>query len=66
MYDRSGKILWTVTNPNTSVYAVAISADGKYIARLPSTQPASPKLFVPFGAIGVSLLMVLFKKRKTI
>jgi hypothetical protein len=32
MYDRSGKILWTVTNPNTSVYAVAISADGKYIA----------------------------------
>jgi WD40 repeat protein len=32
MYDRSGKILWTVTNPNTSVYGVAISADGRYIA----------------------------------
>ena len=33
------------------------------IARPPATQPASPTLFVPFGAIGAPLLMVLFRKR---
>jgi WD40 repeat protein len=32
MYDRSGKVLWTVSSPNTSVYAVAISADGEHVA----------------------------------
>ncbi|MFA5222558.1 MAG: hypothetical protein WC391_09785, partial [Methanoregula sp.] len=32
MYDRSGKVLWTVSSPNTSVYAVAISGDGEHIA----------------------------------
>jgi len=31
MYDRSGKVLWTVSSPNTSVYAVAISNDGEHI-----------------------------------
>ena len=32
MYDRSGKVLWTVTSPNTSVYAVAISGNGGHVA----------------------------------
>ncbi len=32
MYDRLGKVLWTVSSPNTSVYAVAISGDGKHVA----------------------------------
>jgi WD40 repeat protein len=32
MYDRSGKVLWTVFSPNTSVYAVAISSDGDHVA----------------------------------
>jgi hypothetical protein len=32
MYDRSGNVLWTVTSPNTSVYAVAISGDGGHVA----------------------------------
>ncbi len=32
MYDRSGKVLWTATSPNTSVYAVAISGNGGHVA----------------------------------
>jgi len=32
MYDRSGKVLWTVSSPNSSVYAVAISRTGDYVA----------------------------------
>jgi len=32
MYDRSGTILWTVSFPNSSVYAVAISGDGDHVA----------------------------------
>jgi outer membrane protein assembly factor BamB len=32
MYDRSGKVLWTVSSPNSSVYAVAISRDGDHVA----------------------------------
>lgn len=32
MYDRSGKILWTVSFPNTSVFAVAISGNGDHVA----------------------------------
>jgi hypothetical protein len=32
MYDRSGKVLWTVTSPNTSVYAVEISGNGGHVA----------------------------------
>jgi len=32
MYDRSGKVLWTVSSSNTSVYAVAISGDGDHVA----------------------------------
>jgi WD40 repeat protein len=32
MYDRSGKVLWTVSVPDNSVYAVAISADGERVA----------------------------------
>ena len=32
MYNRSGKVLWTVTSPNTSVYAVAISGNGGHVA----------------------------------
>jgi outer membrane protein assembly factor BamB len=31
MYDRSGKILWTVSSFNSSVYAVAISSDGNHV-----------------------------------
>lgn len=32
MYDRSGKVLWTYSSPNSSVYAVAISGDGEHVA----------------------------------
>jgi len=32
MYNRSGNVLWTVSSPNTSVYAVVISGDGEHIA----------------------------------
>ena len=32
MYDRSGKVLWTVSSLNSSVYAVAISSDGDHVA----------------------------------
>ncbi|MFY9800252.1 MAG: PQQ-binding-like beta-propeller repeat protein [Methanoregula sp.] len=32
MYDRSGNVLWTVSPPNTSVYAVVISDDGDHVA----------------------------------
>jgi|SRR5665647_106582 len=32
MYDRSGKVLWTVSFPHTSVYAVATSGDGEHVA----------------------------------
>jgi len=41
MYDRSGKVLWTVSSPNNSVYAVAISADGEHVAALFS-DPTKP------------------------
>jgi WD40 repeat protein len=32
MYDWSGTILWTVSFPNTSVYAIAISGNGEHVA----------------------------------
>jgi len=32
MYDRSGKVLWTVSSLNSTVYAVAISGNGDHVA----------------------------------
>ncbi len=32
IYDRSGKVLWTYSSSNSSVYTVAISSDGEHIA----------------------------------